>query len=198
MKSAIVKIEGVAPYSQGRYYMEDVPKLSKELPGAYEERTWRNRMHVSSSGHVEIPGAAFAGALKSAAKRLKIQVPGKQRTEFTKYFEAGVMVPNNVALPIEAADVPGERLFLPSTGQRGGGRRVMKIMPRIDAWSGEVVYYVFDDIITEDVFRQVLVASGQVVGIGRFRPENCGFYGRFVVTSFKWAEEEETLRRMAA
>lgn len=198
MKSAIVDIRGESPYSQSRYYADDVPKLSKELHAAYEERTWRHRMHVTADGQVEIPGSAFANAIKSAARRLKLQVPGKGRTEYTKYFEAGIMVPSNLVLPVKAADVPCDKLFVPSDGRRGGTTRVTKYFPRIDTWGGEIVFYIFDDLITQDVFRQVLVATGLVVGLGRFRPENCGFYGRFSVQGIRWLDDEATMQAMAA
>lgn len=194
MKSAICHLVGEGPYSQSRHYDDtEAPKLPKELHDAYERRTWRHRMHVTKDGHVEIPGACFANCLKTAAKRLKLQVPGKGRVEYTKYFEAGVMVTDGIVLPIKADAVAGEKLFVPSDGRRGGGKRVTKYFPRIDAWEGSVTYFIFDDIITEDVFKHVLTTSGLLVGIGRFRPESCGYYGRFSVKSIRWLEEEETL-----
>jgi hypothetical protein len=194
VKSANVYLVGESPYSQSRHYSkEDVPPLAKELHDAYEQRTWRHRMHTTKEGHVEIPGPAFAHALKSAAKRLKLQVPGKGRVEYTKYFEAGVMVTTGIVLPIKAAECPFDKLFVPSDGRPGGGKRVTKWFPRVDAWEGRVTFYIFDDIITSDVFKQVLTAAGMLVGIGRFRPENRGFYGRFSVKTIEWMEEEETL-----
>lgn len=195
MKSAVCYLVGQGPYSQSRHYdTEEVPKKDKELADAYEKRTWRHRMHVTDDGHVEIPGSCFANSLKTAAKRLKIQVPGKGRVEYTKYFEAGVMVTDGIKLPLKAGDVPFEKLFVPSDGRRGGGSRVTKYFPRIDKWEGEVTYYIFDDIITEDVFTRVLAASGLLVGIGRFRPENCGHYGRFSVEKVRWLEEDDTMK----
>ena len=196
MKSAVMKVVGESPYSQSKHYsLEEVPKLNggKETADAYERRTWRNRMHVTKDGFVEIPGGAFANAIKGSAKRLKLQVPGKGRVEYTKYFEAGIMCPDSIVLPIKAADVPSEQLFVPSDGRRGGGKRVTKWFPRIDSWGGDLVVYIFDEIITADVFKQVVTAAGLLVGVGRFRPENCGFYGRFSVASIKWREEDETL-----
>ena len=199
MKSAIVKVVSASPYSQSKHYTEeDAPKLPKELHDAYEKRTWANRMHVNAAGLVEIPGSCFANCLKGAAKRLKLQVPGKGRVEWTKYFEAGVMVPHPLVLPIKAADVPPERLFVPSDGRRGGGKRVMKYFPLITEWSGSVTYFVFDDMITSDVFEKILTASGMLVGIGRFRPENCGYYGRFTIADIQWREEEATLASLNA
>src|SRR5688572_17445399 len=126
MKSAIAYLVGESPYSQSRHYTDDVPKLAKELHDAYEQRTWRSRMHVTADGRVEIPGSSFANCLKSAAKRLKLQVPGKGRVEFTKYFEAGVMVTTGIVLPVKADEVPCDKLFVPSDGRRGGGKRVTK------------------------------------------------------------------------
>ena len=198
MKSTIAELVGESPYSQSRHYADDVPKLPKELHDAYERRTWRSRLHVNADGNVIIPGMSFANCIKSAAKRLKLQVPGKGKTEWTKYFEAGIMVVDGITLPVKAADVPCDKLFVPADGRRGGPKRVTKYFPRIDAWGGAVTFYIFDDMITEDVFGQVLRAAGLIVGIGRFRPENCGFYGRFTVKSLRWVDEEETMAAMAA
>lgn len=193
MKLAIAHLKSTSPYSQSRHYTDDVPEKPKESKADYEVRTWQNRLHVNKAGRVEIPGAAFANCLKAAVKRLKIQVPGKGRVEYTKYFEAGIMVPEPLELAVKGADVGCEKLFVPSNGQRDGGKRVTKFFPRIDEWSGAVTFYVFDDIITEDVFRQVLNAAGLLVGIGRFRPEKCGFYGRFAMTSLQWTEDADAL-----
>lgn len=199
MKIATAHLIGVSPYSQSRHYSDEVPTLTdKELKGDYEKRTWRHRMHVNARGNVEIPGASIANCVKQAAKRLKIQVPGKGRVEFTKYFEAGIMVPDNIELPLKAADVPCDTLFVPSDGVRGGGKRVTKYFPRIDEWQALVKFYVFDDLITETVFAQVLNAAGLLVGIGRFRPENCGFYGRFRVAELDWNDNADDVFGKAA
>jgi hypothetical protein len=194
MKSAVVTIKGVSPYSQSKHY--ETEKLNKELPAAYEERTWRNRMHVTPDGFVEIPGPAIANAVKNAAQFLSISVPGKGKATFTKNFAAGVMVPNGIILPIKADSVPADRLFVPSDGKRGGGKRVIKFFPRIDDWGGTCTVFIFDDLITEDVFRKVLVAAGQIIGLGRFRPHNWGFYGRFIVESILWQDEDATMSAM--
>ena len=43
-------------------------------------------------------------------------------------------------------------------------------------------FYIIDDAITGDVFKYHLQQAGSFIGIGRFRPRNNGFYGRFKVT----------------
>jgi len=53
-------------------------------------------------------------------------------------------------------------------------------------WGGEVEFCILDDIIDKDVFQTHLEDAGQFIGIGRFRPRNNGFYGRFAVEGIKW------------
>jgi len=199
MHIARVTLKGISPYSQSRNIDPlDFPKKSKETHDAAEERLWRNRLHVDSTGHVVIPPTAFENAIREAAKRLAISVPGKGKTLYSKYFEAGIQIPEGITLKVKAADVPGERLFVPSDGRPGGGKRVYKRFPRIDAWDGALTIYVFDDLIPEAVFRKVIESSGQLVGIGRFRPQSRGFYGRFAVESFAWVDDGDSLVAHAA
>ncbi len=186
MKIAECQLESVSPYSQSRYYKTE--KLPKELPVDYEIRTWRDRCHVDKDDNIIIPPMAFVNSLKEAAKYLSISIPGKNKQTFTKHFEAGVLATDTVTLPIKKADVESEWLFVPSDGRRGGGSRVEKCFPLIREWKGMVAFFILDDIITEDVFKQVLDASGNLIGIGRFRPRNLGYYGRFKAKKVVWVD----------
>ena len=49
-----------------------------------------------------------------------------------------------------------------------------------------VPFHVLADEITPDVFEEHLKQAGAFVGIGRFRPERGGFYGRFAIKNIKW------------
>jgi hypothetical protein len=190
MKTATVKLESLSPYSQSKHYTEDdVPKKPRELHDAYERRTWRHRMHATHDGFVEIPGLSFANGIKDAAKTLGKKVPGRGSKTYTQVFAAGVMCPGSIKLPIKVDDVRGEELFVPSDGIPGSGKRVAKVFPRIDGWSGVVTFMLFDDLITEDVFTEVLTVFGIQVGVGRFRPARRGFYGMFKPTGIDWCEE---------
>ncbi len=184
MKAAICELESTSPYSQSKFYQTE--KLPKERPDDYEARTWRDRLHVNEEGKVFIPPMAFKNCLSSAAKYLGIQIPGKGKATFTKHIEAGVIVTEGLALQVKKEEVPGEWFFVPADGKRGGGKRVRKCFPIILSWKGEVTFYIIDETITENVFRQHLEESGKFIGIGRFRPQNNGFYGRFRVNEIAW------------
>jgi hypothetical protein len=142
--------------------------------------------HVDGEGHIFIPQMAFKNALSEAAKFISMPVKGRGKATYTKHIEAGVMVEDNLTLPITRDTLESERLFLPADGRRGGGKRVWKQYPLIREWGGEVVWLILDETITEDVFRQHVEAAGQYIGIGRFRPRNNGFYGRFRLEKMKW------------
>jgi hypothetical protein len=186
MKTAICQLKSVSPYSSSKVILETMK--NKELAEDFEKRIWRMRLHTTKEGMVYIPPSCFANCIKNAAKYMSIKVPGNKMTTFTKNFESGVMVSDPLMLNIHKDDVEGEMLFVPSNGKPGGGSRVWKCFPLIPEWSGEVTYYILDDIITQPIFEQVLRGSGQFIGVGRFRPRNRGYYGRFGVEDVKWTE----------
>lgn len=189
MKTAVCKLKSTSPYSQSHNYEREFPKNPKELSAAYEIRTWRERMHYNrETGQIFIPMASFAISLREAAKYANIQIPGKGKSTFTKNFESGIMVLENVSIDYYKDQVRGEDVYVPSNGIRGGSKRVWKIFAVIPNWEGTITYHILDNIITEDIFTEVLKTSGNLIGIGRFRPRNCGWYGRFEVIEIEWKE----------
>lgn len=185
MKTAVATLRSVSPYSQSKHYTTE--KLQKELPKDYEARTWRDRLHSLDSGEVFIPPMSFKNCLSESAKFLSLQIPGKGKSTYTKHFEAGVLVTDALNLGVNRDQVKGEWLFVPADGVRGSGKRVEKCFPVIHEWGGDVVFHVLDETVTEDVFKHVLEQAGAFIGIGRFRPRNNGFYGRFKVEQIQWS-----------
>jgi hypothetical protein len=186
MRTCTVTLESNTPYSQSRHY--ETPKLNKESANDYEARTWKDRLHTDESGTVFIPPMSFKNCLSEVAKYLSVQIPGKGKSTYTKHIEAGILVLNPVPLGVKKEDVAGEWLFVPADGKRGGSRRVKKCFPVIPKWKANVEFLVIDDVVTKETFEYHLTQAGSFIGVGRFRPRNNGFYGRFTPTAFKWAE----------
>lgn len=184
-RKAIVSLRSDSPYSQGKYINPSLKK-DKENSSDFEDRIWRERLHYDENNEVYIPSTQFSNCLKVAAKFLSIQIPGKGKATYTKHFDAGVMVTSPLKLGIHKDEVACEDVLVPSDGRRGGTTRVIKHFPIIFKWSGDVVYQIFDDTITESIFQYVLEQSGELIGIGRFRPINRGWYGCFIVENIKW------------
>lgn len=184
MRIAIATLRSVSPYSQSRPVQS--LKSRDETHDDFEQRTWRERCHVDGKGQAYIPPMGFKNCIAEAAKYKSIQIPGKGKSTYTKHFEAGILCKEPMPLGVALEDIKGERLFVPADGKRGGGKRVWKTFPVFHEWSGEVEFLVLDELIDDEVFHNHLVDAGQFIGIGRFRPRNNGFYGRFAVESIVW------------
>ena len=181
MREYIASLVSVSPYSQSRQYEREFPRDEKELHDDYEARTWMKRLHTLPDGRVFIPPTQFKEALVECAQYLAIKIAGKGKATYTKHFKAGILISEGLILPIKAADVVGEWLSLDAQPTRSSGGRVWRCMPKIDEWRGDLTIHVLDETITQEILRYHLEQTGAFIGIGRFRPKNGGFYGRFRV-----------------
>ena len=180
IRTFVAHLESVSPLSFSRHYSElEVPKLNKESPGDYEKRTWKNRLHVNKESECFIPRSMLQKAIISTAAFLSIKKKGQ--ATWTKNFERSLIITDDILLGIHRDDVQGEALFVPSDGKIGGAKRVEKIFPVIPTWNGIARIQCIDDSLPEDIFAQVLIEAGRFNGLGRFRPQLRGFYGRFNV-----------------
>lgn len=187
IRTAVARLCSVAPYGQGRNYQREVPMTAKETPDAYEKRTWQNRMHVNGKGTMTMPAMSFKLLLEGASKFLGQKIPGRGKATWTKHFMSGVLVMEDVDTGIKASEVEGEWLHVPSDGRHGGGSRVWKCFPVIPSWEADVTFTIVDPLIPKDVFELHLQEGGKYIGVGRFRPEKGGYYGRFDLVNVAWS-----------
>lgn len=205
---ATARIVGVSPYSQSR--MVQIEKLKDESAQAHEERTWWSRVHRTEDGHVYIPPMALKNALDSAAAFRSEKIQGENRKTWTKEIERGVFCVKEALLyarsgepiilttkpfvgesrylvPDKLINLERETLSVNPRGQRGGSERVPRTFPLVlPGWSAEAEFTIFNTKIPKDIFQRFLAVAGKFIGLGRFRPENRGFYGRFIVETFDW------------
>lgn len=185
--TADCKLKSVSPYSAGKKTSD---RRGDESPQEHEQRVWKERCHLDDDGCAFIPPMAFANSIKEAAKYANIKIPSQRNATYTKKFASGVMVTEGLSLGVSIDDIKGEWFFVPSDGTPGGGKRVMKCFPYVPVWAGVVTYTIIDPIINQEIFERVLTVSGSLIGIGRFRPANRGYYGRFQCEHMEWTEHE--------
>lgn len=185
MITVVAGLKSVSPYSQSRAIQSE--RKTGEAHDSFEERTWHERLHTDENGDVFIPPMAIKNCLSEVARFLSESVPGKGKATYTKHFEAGLLCTEPLKLNIKGKDVVGERLHVPSDGRRGGSTRVWKKFPLIQKWEADVEIIVLDPVLTSkpEKIREYLEHAGKFIGLGRFRPRNNGFYGRFSVETFK-------------
>lgn len=186
MLECLCKLKSMSPISFSRPVQSE--REQDEPFDTFELRTWPERLHVTEDGQVFIPPMALKNCITDVAKYLSEKIPGKGQQRYTKHFEAGILTPDPLPLcvdgrPIKAASVESEKLFVPSDGIRGSGKRVWKYFPVIPAWETEAKIIVLDPVIVahKDKVGDYLKHAGQFIGMGRFRPIRNGYYGRFTV-----------------
>lgn len=184
MKLVKVYLESVSPLGFSRHY--EVPHLEKESPADYEERTWRHRTHIDKEGQVIITPMMIKNCYRDVGKFKAQRIPGKGTSTYAKHFKSGILVEKPIPLGIQLEDINGERLFVPSDGVSGGGKRVTKIFPFVSQWNGVAEVYILDDTITQKVFEEHTHEMGRFTGIGFWRPANGGLWGRFKANDFVW------------
>jgi len=188
MKTAIATLKSAegSPYSQGRPYENEIEHLKDEGDNDYEKRTWMNRLHTTADGHVFIPPTAFKLCLQDEAQRDSKKIKGEGTKTWTKYFRSGVEVVEPVILAVTKDQVEAHWVFGSSTGTRGGPKRVWKCYPLMRAWGGKVVFLIIDEKIKEEIFWETLERGGIFTGIGVYRPQSGGYFGRFTVEKLDW------------
>jgi len=188
MKICTAHLHSLVPYSASR--LHETPKLEKEAPDAYERRTWREKGTFNDKGIICIPAMGLKMAVDEAAKRLGMKIEGRKGATYTKYFVAGQICENlpGVELGVHKDSLECIEIWANSDGVRGSGKRVKRLFPVVPKWSGIARFAVLDPTIPESIFERTLIEAGRLIGVGRFRPEKGGFFGRFVVDRMEWSE----------
>ncbi|HPQ70608.1 MAG TPA: hypothetical protein PKW95_15900 [bacterium] len=181
-------IIGQSPYSNSRYL--NIEKGQNQSYDEWEDEHWREKLHYDRDGQVFIPPMALHYALSETAKFLGKKVKGSQRG-FTAQFTKGIAIDQRLYLGVHIEDprIYPEKIHVPSDGKRGGAKRVARVFPTIDEWRTEATVHIAAPEITKDIFEEHIVATGFFNGLGRFRPQNNGYYGRFVVEDLVWKQK---------
>lgn len=174
---------GMADLMFGKHVDED--KRDDETHNQKEARTWQQKVHAEPSGQLFWPAMALKNNQTSAAKWLSLRIPGEGAKTYTKRFMAAFVPADKLLLtkpdgsPLTMDDIDPIKLFVPSDGTSGSGKRVPRIFPTLHEWQTVAKFYIFDNKITEEVLFKHLVTGGRFIGFGSMRAENNGINGRW-------------------
>lgn len=200
VRTATARLTGMSPYSSSRKYDDLVPRLEKENAEDYDKRTWREHANYDQkTREMFIPPMGLKLSLAEAAKRLSIKIPGKGKATYTKNILSGVIAADRIWLEVPPADggkkwtrikmedAAMEGFLANSDGRRGSGSRVFRRFPILHEWRAEAILQLIDDEVPTEVFERCLREAGNLIGVGRFRPQNGGYFGRFTCDSVRWS-----------
>jgi hypothetical protein len=147
-------------------------------------------------GTLYLPGAAIARMLREAGgshkqrgsrKSLKFVIPAA-----VLVLDDDISLCDDDGNSLTDFEVDSRPVVIPST--KG---RIMRHRPRINTWGMEINLDIDLTMIEADVVHQLLEESGKRLGLGDYRPERGGPFGRFSVV--RWAEltKKTPLRKVA-
>jgi hypothetical protein len=199
------KITGLTPllFNRRSMMMEDGEEFKQkkgEETSAFDLRIWPEKAHANPDGTLFIPDTWIRQALIDTQKatRHAIKPPAmkgvKQRADATMkpYFISGLSIENSPLMtmgttqaankclrPATKADLRAMKQMcrIPSTGGV-----IPVIRPMLPVWSATVSITITDEVINEPVIRECLEWVGRYSGMGDWRPQNGGSYGKFQVS----------------
>lgn len=186
MRKFLIKVQGVTPYMQHR--MDDV-KLEqwvRERGPIYERYDISNpeviadfHSHIYFNGSPEyfIPADHFRMSMIEAGKLVKGKVGGATKNMSNVVAGLFIVTPERIKLP--KWDIIDKR----SAVNRNIKGRVIVIRPRWNTWGAEFTLSVDEDTITNEMIGKIITNSGKYIGVGSYRPQNKGQFGRYDLIS---------------
>jgi len=193
-------LKGTSPLLQSRNPMADLTWPKKERAEAavdFENRVWPLKAHTKATGECFIPCEWLKQALVASQKQsaFPIKPPtARKATETMKlYFTSSIDFDDAILLkadgkpfmikavegdgfnPCDAVPLPAAAK-IPSTGGS-----VLVIRPMFENWHADVSCTILHPAINAKMITDCLTWIGSMPGIGSWRPEFGGKYGKFEI-----------------
>lgn len=181
-----VTISGVTPLLMNRFSEKSEVSVSSGMRltvrnnGQTPRELAKDKLYANESGDLFIPGTNIFAAVIAAGAFHKVG-KSKLTTLKTSLIPAGVAILDLVCpLDTKEWEVDSRSVVIPATGGR-----VMCHRPRLDEWSTTFTLDVDSDMFGEKLVRVLVDDAGKKCGIGDYRPNRKGPFGKFVVSSWR-------------
>lgn len=143
---------------------------------------WMSGLYLDKSGRVAVPVENVRAAIRDGAKLSKL---GKEISR--KVFIDGTHMAIAYDGPRDLEKLFDDARFRDTRSVRVGQQRVMRTRPHFDKWALSFDAYWDSDSFDTDLFARCLESAGKFIGIGDFRPDKGGTFGRFKLASMEAA-----------
>lgn len=181
-----ISIEGVTPLLMNRFTDAAQQKASSNTTTSTvgdkgSTREQAEQKLYTNDDVIGIPQPNLLRCLIDAGKWFKVG-RNKVTTQQSSILPACVDI-EGVFIPLrhEGWEVDSRPVRIPSTGGR-----ILAHRPSFEKWALDFTADLDTDILGRQLFRDIVDAAGKRIGLGDFRPDRKGPFGKFVVTS--WTE----------
>lgn len=178
MEKIEVSIQGTTPLIFNRFRDKAIEGKSKKRTGAMAEAEIEDKLYLED-GKVQLPAVYLKNAISEAAKKFKIPQQGK--STYSKLVASTVDI-EPFYIELQADKYKVFRISAVNPMTKG---RMMTERPKFDEWSASFEIILNDDGVPISVINEILEQAGKYVGVGDWRPEKKGMFGKFMITSFK-------------
>lgn len=174
------------------------PAINRERPASAtaSEKIYREN---GESGKIGLPSEMLFSCLVNAGRNVKMGRKGISTATTTTLPE--ILAIQEPFLPFRNIDPAKESEAWVVDKRRGRlkdakGTAVCVVRPKFNAWEFEVTVAINDGKMGVDKIRELFDSAGSSQGLGSFRPNCRGPFGRFIVA--EWQEMKEALPKAAA
>jgi len=185
VKTVVVSVKGISPLLINRFQEsaeqpQEMKRAGKKDYGTPREQAESTAYRDDDTLKLWIPTLWFKGSMSSVSSDYKI--PGSRKS--VKSIFGGVVLPVTEKcyfdgdLHLKDVEIDSRPVVI----QRA---RIMRHRARLENWSVTFELEIDDSLLGDESVNQILVESGRRVGVGDFRPQKGGPFGRFIVTQWK-------------
>lgn len=185
MKIIRCTIQGTTPLLMNRFTEDAEIKVSSGTSAVQigDKGTPRDqatkKAYRDGDGNLFVPGPNLFSAIIVAGKFHKVG-KSKVTTSKSSLVPAGIAIMDIVCpLNTKEFEVDSRSVVIPSTGGR-----IMCHRPRLDEWRLSFNLEVDDSMFSPDFVRQLVEDAGRKVGLGDFRPDRKGPFGKFAIVGW--------------
>lgn len=187
-----IQIEGVTPILINRFTDEAALKATDGTTGTTvgdagtPQEIAAAALYVDDDGKPIMPQPNILSCLTAAGKFHKVGRV-KVTTQRSSLVPAAVEI-REMYFPLEHEEtwsVDTRPVRIPATGGR-----ILRHRPCFHDWKLSFVVHLNTTIFSAKLFRAIVDDAGKKIGLGDFRPDCKGPFGRFVVTHWKNGEKK--------
>lgn len=188
LKVIEVQVQGITPLLMNRMTEEQLLQIRSGVKKPKSKRTEESpreeaerKVYALPTGEPYFPTENLMAALIAAGQYVRLD--GKRQASTTK----SSLVPGFLALQEPYLLLrPGEwEPDLRAGRNPNGGEAVCLVRPRFDRWGFEVTTLLDNAIVGEVTCRELFEIALSRVGIGDFRPQRKGIFGRGAIVKWK-------------
>ena len=179
MKKYNVEITGITPLLMNKpeAYGFDEQFVEKKASSDWEKEALK-KLYINADETIFQPATHIEASLIEAGKKIKVKGQGK--ATYSKLFGSMLSIEElEIEHKIQDYEINKCLVVIPST--KG---RIMRYRPMFKKWVLNFNILAEDELPSEAIL-QALEISGKYVGIGDWRPQKKGKFGKYQVTHFK-------------